>query len=162
MNVKPAGRVSVMLKPELEDGPLLVTVSWYLPDWPAVTGSKSLPSHSSTLVKARSVLRTTVVSTVLLVSLPGVGSVVPSELTEPLLDSVLPAAAVLASVTWIVNVLLPPTDSPLVVEQVTTWPTTEHSVLEPVTRKVSPAGSVSVTVKPPTWTEGPLLVTTRS
>src|SRR5688572_19207697 len=88
VNVNPAGSVSVIEKPELEDGPLFVTVSWYLPVAPAVTGSKSLPVHSSTLSRDRFVWRTTVVSTVLEVLFPALPSVVPLELTVALLESV--------------------------------------------------------------------------
>ena len=43
--------------------------------------------------------------------------------------------------------------------QVTSWPAAEQRGSEPTVWKVRPAGSVSLTVKPPVLSDGPLFVT---
>jgi hypothetical protein len=159
VNVKPAGRVSTTLKPLEAEGPSFVTVIRYLPPLPAVTGSKSLPVHSSTFVSERSVTRWTVVSTVFEVLFVELLSVVPFEATLAWFDRVLPAAAFAVRVTWIVNTFDAPTARPLAVVQVTSCPAAEHSAEEPLAWNVRPDARVSVTVKPPVWADGPLFVT---
>jgi len=85
-------------------------------------------------------------------------SAVPVELTWALLWTTVPSATEAETLTWIVNVVVPPTARVAERLQVTSWPIAVQSVLG---WNVVPAGSVSVTVIPPVWTYGPWLVTVR-
>src|SRR5438067_347054 len=107
----------------------------------------------------RSAAVLTVVEVVFEPLLLGVGSAVPSLVTVAEFWSTVPSGTEEATVTWTVKTLVPLAARPEVVEQVTFWPTAEQPALEPELEKLVPLGSVSLTWKPPTLTEGPLLVT---
>src|SRR6476660_279723 len=97
-----------------------------------------------------------VVSEALVVGvLPATG---PVELTWPLLSRIVPSATAAPTVTWTVKLVVPPTPRVRLRLQVTTCRAAVQSVLG---WNVVPAGRVSVTLIPPTWTDGPLLVTVR-
>src|SRR5947208_7202015 len=145
----PAGTASVSVKPALSEGPRLSTLTVKVSSVPAVAGS-----GAAVLVTFRSALVFTVVEVVLEVLLPELGSVVPSELTLALLCSTVPSATEEATVTWMVKLGVPPAATPLVFEQVTSWPTAEQVAEEPLDWKLVPAGSVSVVWKPPMLSEG--------
>ena len=110
------------------------------------------------LVIVRSARAWTVVWVVcesLLVVLP---SAVPVELTWALLSRIVPSATAAPTVTWTVKLVVPPTPRVRLRLQVTACRTAVQSVLG---WNVVPAGRVSVTLIPPIWTDGPLLVTVR-
>src|SRR4051812_23016768 len=113
----------------------------------------------------RSARASTVVVVVLLVLLAVLPSAVPVELTEAVLDRTVPSAVAAGTVTWIVKTAVPPLATVTDRLQVTAWPVAVQSLLvvlpTPLGTKVVPAGSVSVTVIPPVWVEGPLFVTVR-
>jgi len=118
---------------------------------PAVT-----VAESNVLVTLRWTSSWTFVCVVLLVLLPGVGSVVPSEATVALFARSAPLSAVDARVTWSVNTWSACAASPVVFVQVTSWPAAEQPA--PLW-KVRSAGSVSATWNPPALSDGPSLWT---
>src|SRR3954468_23620965 len=97
------------------------------------------------LAMVRSARASTVVVVVLLVLLAVLPSAVPVELTEAVLDRIVPPAVAAGTVTWTVKTVVAPETRVTLREQVTAWPTALHSLLDPVALKVAPAGRLSLT-----------------
>ena len=148
-NVIPAGSVSLTVRFAASDGPLLTTVSEYATDPPAVTvGGPSL-------VIARSALAVTVVTSEA-VLFAAFGSAVVAA-TDAVFDSD-PAWFGAVTVTVIAGAVAP-VASAARVQVADTLPTFEQAQPGPAAlTKVTPAGSVSVTVRLAA-SDGPLLVT---
>ena len=109
--------VSVRSTLSASEKPSLVTVKvnvWLAP--PAVT-----VALLNSFVTLNSTFSMTVVSTVFEPLLPRVGSIVPVEATEAVLDRTTPLSTVLARLTCTVKTSFAPAARPVVLVQVTTW-----------------------------------------
>src|SRR5664280_973202 len=114
------------------------------------------------LVIARSATALIVVSTVALVLFRVFVSNASPEATLALLWRIVPAATDEATVTWTVKAWLAPAVRPVARRQVTSWPDgLVQATDEPATWNVVPLGRVSLTVKPPVLSDGPVFVTVR-
>src|SRR5260221_156153 len=113
---------------------------------------------AAVLRSATSAWASTVVEVSFEVLVAAFGSVVPSEATQLLFWSTVRAATELGTFRWIVISGVPPAGRPPAETQVTTWAAAVQPVVEPTELKTVPVGRVSVTVKPPTLLDGPLLV----
>ena len=156
-NVVPAGRVSVTVMPADMDRRAVVGDGQAVVEAGRVTGDGRAGALLAIVRSARAWTVVWVVFESLLVVLP---SAVPVELTWALLSRIVPSATAAPTVTWTVKLVVPPTR-----EGQATAAGDDLSGGRAVGARagtnVVPAGRVSVTVIPPTWTDGPLLVTVR-
>src|SRR5437667_462042 len=109
----------------------------------------------------RSALALTVVWVVFEALFEVLPSAVPVELTVALLSRMVPLATAAPTVTWTVKTVLSPEAMVRLREQLKIGRGRVGKERESGAWKVVPVGSVSDTLTPPVWLEGPVLVTVR-